>query len=155
VTKSEKAFAVVCVVVSAFASLGCSLKNAGYGSNPIVGAWLVKDSGAPFPYHMYVFNADGTTQQANPDAGDPRTSDSDGKGIWIADGERIKGKWVEVVADRATHKFAGRLEFSYDLRVDGDSFAGTETVRSYDANETLTGGPTARAPFEGKRVTLP
>ena len=142
-------------LVSALAFLGCSLKNGDHGSNPIVGAWLVKDSGAPFPYHMYVFNSDGTTQQANPDAGDPRTSDSDGKGIWIAEGDKIIGKWVEVMADRTTHKFAGHLEFSYELRVNGDSFAGTETVRSYDANETLTAGPTARAPFEGKRVTLP
>ncbi len=45
-------------------------------------------------------------RQANPDAGDPR--DDSGKGIWFADAERIKGKWVEVTADHA-HRFAGRL----------------------------------------------
>src|SRR5580658_4167356 len=93
--------------------------------NPIVGTWLVKDPNAPFPYHMYVFNGDGTMQQANPDAGDPRGSDRDGKGI--------KGKWVEVIADRATHQFAGRLEISYDITVSGDSYTGSETARSYDA----------------------
>ena len=49
--------------------------------NTIVGTWFVEDAGAPFHQHMYVFNADGTMQQANPDAGDPTTSDSDGKGI--------------------------------------------------------------------------
>jgi len=43
---------------------------------------------------MYVFNGDGTLQQANPDAGDPKSSDSDGKGIWVIDGDRIKGKWA-------------------------------------------------------------
>src|SRR5947209_2207242 len=64
---------------------------------PIVGAWIVQDPNAPFPYHMYVFNADGTMQQANPDAGDSRTSDSDGKGAWRARGNSIEGKWVEVL----------------------------------------------------------
>jgi len=32
------------------------------------------NTGAPFPYHMYVFNADGTTQQANPDAQQPHSA---------------------------------------------------------------------------------
>jgi hypothetical protein len=104
---------------------------------------------------MYVFNSDGTMQQANPDAGDPHASDSDGKGIWVKDGDRIKGKWVEVIADRATHKFTGRAEISYDIRVSGNTFVGTETARSYDADGTLTEGPTAPGQFEGKRVTLP
>lgn len=124
-------------------------------SNPVVGTWFVKDSDAPFPYHMYVFNGDGTMQQANPDAGDPKTSDSDGKGVWITDGDRIKGKWVEVVADRATHKFTGRTEISFDIAVHGNTFTGTESARSYDANGILTDGPTAPGQFEGKRVTYP
>jgi hypothetical protein len=46
--------------------IGCKSGGTDTGRNPIVGTWLVKDSGAPFPYHMYVFNADGTLQQANP-----------------------------------------------------------------------------------------
>jgi hypothetical protein len=75
--------------------------------NPVVGAWFVKDSNAPFPYHLYVFNTDGTMQQANPDAGDPHASDSDGKSVWVANSDRIEGKWVEIIADRATHKFIG------------------------------------------------
>jgi hypothetical protein len=91
---------------------------------------------------MYVFNADGTLQQANPDAGDARTSDSDGKGIWVKSGDRIKCKWMEVVADRTTRKYAGRLEVSCDLQVAGDAFSGTETVSVFDAHGTLTEGPT-------------
>jgi hypothetical protein len=76
-------------------SLGCSrASREDTASNTIVGAWFVKEPAAPFPYHMYVFNADGTMQQANPDAGDANTSDSDGKGVWIADGQKIRGKWV-------------------------------------------------------------
>ncbi len=123
--------------------------------NPVVGAWFVKDTDAPFPYHMYVFNGDGTMQQANPDAGDPHASDSDGKGIWVTDGDRVKGKWVEVIADRATHKFTGRAEISYDIRVSGDLFIGTSSARSFDANGTPTGAATAPGPFEGQRVTYP
>jgi hypothetical protein len=57
-------------------------------SNPIVGAWFVKAPGAPFEYHMFLFSADGTMQQANPDAGDANTSDSDGMGVWLTDGDR-------------------------------------------------------------------
>jgi hypothetical protein len=123
--------------------------------NPVVGAWLVKDPNAPFPYHMYVFNADGTMQQANPDAGDPNGSDSDGKGIWVANGGKINGKWVEVIADRTTHQFAGRLEISYGITVSGDTYIGTETVRAYDAAGNLAAGPAATAELVGKRVTLP
>jgi hypothetical protein len=104
---------------------------------------------------MYVFNADGTMQQANPDAGDSHGSDSDGKGIWVATGERIKGKWVEVIADRATHKFAGRLEISYEITVSGDTYTATETVRSYDAAGNLVASPVTPAKLLGKRVTLP
>src|SRR5579872_7514210 len=94
----------------AIAATGCSSSSSGEKRKSIVGTWVVRDSAAPFPVHMYVFNADGTMQQANPDAGDPKTSDSDGKGVWISDATGVRGKWVEVTADRATHKFAGRGE---------------------------------------------
>jgi hypothetical protein len=94
-------------------------------------------------------------QQANPDAGDPHSSDSDGKGVWVTDSDRIKGKWVEVIADRASHRFTGRAEISYDVKVNGETFTGTVTASSYDANGTLTEGPTKPTPLEGKRVRFP
>jgi hypothetical protein len=144
------------MMISILGLQACSMLPGKVSSpNPVVGAWLVKDTDAPFPYHMYVFNSDGTMQQANPDAGDPHASDSDGKGIWVTSGDRIKGKWVEVIADRVTHKFTGRTEISYDINVSGDMFVGTETACSYDANGTLTHGLTAPGPLQGKRVTLP
>jgi hypothetical protein len=147
---------LVLAAVSILESTGCSsITGANNSINPIVGAWLVKDLGAPFPYHMYVFNADGTMQQANPDAGDPHTSDSDGKGVWVADGTKIKGKWMEVTADRATHKYSGRTEITYDIKVNGDNFIGTLSARAYDINDTLSEGPTRPTTLEGKRVTLP
>ena len=137
------------------ASFGCSKASSGNtGSDPIVGAWFVKEPGAPFLYHMYVFNADGTMQQANPDAGDANTSDSDGKGVWINDGQKIRGKFVEVTADRVTRQFVGRGELSYDIVVDGNSFAGTAVFRSYDVNGTLVQGP-SNSSLAGERVTLP
>lgn len=78
------------LMVSLFAMQACStFASRSSGPNPVVGAWFVNDVDAPFPYHMYVFNADGTLQQASPDAGDANSSDSDGKGIWIADGALV------------------------------------------------------------------
>lgn len=119
---------------------------------PIIGVWVVKDSAALFPYHMYVFNADGTMQQANPDAGNPRTSDSDGKGVWkIVDGH-VRGKFVEITADRATRKFVGTGEISFDLVVSGDRFEGVGSARFYDADQKPTGGPFVTS-FSGSRVT--
>ncbi len=122
--------------------------------NPIIGTWVVKDSAAPFPYHMYVFNADGTMQQANPDAGDPHASDSDGKGVWVADGDKIKGKFVEVTADRTTHQYLARGEISFVFKVDGDTLTGNGTARFYDVNEVVIVGP-IETTMTGKRVTLP
>jgi hypothetical protein len=51
--------------------------------NPVVGAWFVKDTDAPFPYHMYVFNGGRTMKQANPDAGDPQ---------WKCPGVTVNGR---------------------------------------------------------------
>ena len=67
------------VVLSAYPA------NAGpVAPDPVVGTWLVEQPAVPFPLHLYVFNADYTMQQANPDAGNPRTSDSDGIAISVA-----------------------------------------------------------------------
>jgi len=152
---SASTFALAVLAVTTSGLPGCTRDNTDHKVNAVVGTWVVKDPGAPFPYHMYVFNADGTMQQANPDAGDRHSSDSDGKGVWVADGEQIRGKWVEISADRASHGFTGRAEIAYDIKVKADAFTGTVTARSYDAHGTLTDGPTSPTPLEGKRVTLP
>jgi hypothetical protein len=122
--------------------------------NAIVGTWFVEDAGAPFQQHMYVFNADGTMQQANPDAGDANTSDSDGKGIWVADGGRVRGKWMEITADRSTHKFVSRGELPFEIQVTGDTFTGTLSARFYDPNGKVVQDFPA-SPITGKRLTLP
>ena len=132
---------------------GCGQPPAPPPPSPIVGTWMVKDSAAPFPWHLYVFNTDGTMQQANPDAGHAASSDSDGKGIWVADGNHVRGKFVEITADRATHRFSGRGEISFDLTVAGDRFAGRASARFFDADGKLVQGPIPDT-LAGQRVTL-
>ena len=117
----------------------------------IVGVWYVKAPEAPFQYHMFAFHADGTMQQANPDAGDPNTSDSNGMGVWVPEGDRIKGKFVEVTADRATRQFASRGEISFSIKVTGNAFSGTANAIFYDAEGHRVRGPLA-ATLEGQRV---
>lgn len=121
--------------------------------NPIVGTWLVEDPNAPFPYHLYVFGGDGTMHQANPDAGDPRTSDSDGKGVWEARGGEVRGKWVEVMADRTTHQFVGRLEITMTITVAGDSLRATEVVAMFDSTGAPVPVPATPKTLTGTRVT--
>jgi len=82
-------------------------------SSSIVGAWLVTIPEAPFPYHLFIFDADGTVHQSNPDAGDANTSDSALMGAWTTSANEIKAKLVEVTADRNTHKFVSRAEISF------------------------------------------
>ena len=123
-------------------------------ADPVVGTWIVEQPAAPFPLHLYVFNADHTMQQANPEAGNPRTSDSDGKGAWRRRGQQVTGKWVEIMADRTTHKLTGRGEFSYQIDVSGDRMKGTGTFYAYDAADNVVAGPIA-APFTGARIVAP
>ena len=122
--------------------------------NRVVGVWIVHHDPAPFPYHMYVFNADGTMQQANPDAGNATRSDSDAKGVWTKRNGHIVGKWVEITADRATHQYSGRGELSFDIVVDGDRLKGQGSFVGFDPEGKIVVGPVS-APFTGTRVTLP
>ena len=118
---------------------------------PIVGVWLVRAPEAPFPLHMFAFHSDGTVEQSNPDAGDPNTSDSNLMGVWRPDGAAVRGKLVEVAADRATHQLARRVEISFSLRVTGDAFSGTADARFYDAAGRPSGGH-AQVTLAGERV---
>ncbi len=133
-------------------SAGCH-RISGNKDNPpaVVGAWFVKIPEAPFQYHMFGFNSDGTMQQANPDSGDPNTSDSDGMGAWAPDGDKIKGKFVEITADRTTHKFVSRGEISFLIKVTGNAFEGTASAAFYDAEGRRLRAPAA-ATLEGHRV---
>ena len=118
---------------------------------PIVGAWLVKIPEAPFPVHMFAFHSDGTIVQSNPDAGDPNTSDSNLMGEWVSDGDGIKGKLVEITADRTTHKFVSRGEISFSVKVIGNTFKGGASAVFYDPGEQQVRGPLT-ATLEGQRI---
>jgi hypothetical protein len=119
----------------------------------IVGVWFVTFPDAPFKYHMCIFHSDGTMEQANPDAGDAHTSDSDGMGVWVRDGGKIRGKFVEVTADRTTHQFVARGEIAFTLTIDGERFAGSAIGKFYDLDNRLTFGPISTA-MQGMKVGL-
>jgi hypothetical protein len=119
----------------------------------IVGAWIVRFPDAPFKYHMMTFHADGTLEQANPDAGNAHTSDSDGMGVWEIRGGKVFGKFVEITADRETRAFTARGEISFNFEVTADRFAGQAVGKFFDLDEKLTFGPINTA-MDGTRVKL-
>jgi hypothetical protein len=126
-------------------------RNGKRATAAIVGAWVVKMPDAPFPLHMFVFHADGTVEQSNPDSGDPSTSDSNLMGGWRSAGEEYQGNLVEITADRVTHKFASRGEIAFELKVTGNAFTGTASAVFFDATGRRIKGP-IRVQMEGDRV---
>ena len=96
------------------------------------GPWLVTIPEAPFPYHLLIFNADGTVHQSNPDAGDANTSDSALMGAWTTIPNGVKAKLVEVTADRNSHKFVSRVEITFLIQVRGNALTGTATAHYLD-----------------------
>jgi len=119
----------------------------------VVGVWVVEAADAPFPQHDFVFNADGTMQQANPDAGTALLSGSDGMGIWVRDGQTVKGKFVEIVADRSSREFESRGEISFEFAISGDHFRGTASASFFGPDGALVRGPMP-TPLKGRRLVL-
>jgi hypothetical protein len=140
------------IVIATLCLTGCqeAHKNLGRAS-VIVGAWVVKIPDAPFPLHMFVFHADGTVEQSNPDAGDANTSDSNLMGAWRIDGDEYAGKMVEITADRNTHQFASRGEISFAVKVSGNTFKGTASASFFDPTGRQLKGPIQVA-MAGERV---
>ncbi|WP_426565394.1 hypothetical protein ACPPVT_03200 [Angustibacter sp. McL0619] len=104
--------------------------------HPIVGAWVVEATGAPFAYHGMLFHADGTMLQSNPDAGHADSSDSAGVGVWRADGSVVRGRFAEFLADRKTHLLLGRRDVTFVLTVDLDGFSGTCRTHYVDPKDS-------------------
>jgi len=144
------------IAVCAMAALLCFFFMSGSSSaagKQIVGVWFVQFPDAPFKYHMVTFHSDGTMEQANPDAGDAHTSDSNGMGVWEVRGGKVVGKFVEVTADRTTRQFVSRGEISFTLEMEGTRFTGTATGRFFDLNEKLVVGP-INTPMTGTKIVL-
>ena len=127
---------------------GCSHPG---GAPAVVGAWLLKMPTAPYPYHLFIFHADGTVIQSNPDAGDPRTSDSNLMGAWTTAGTQVTAKLVETSADRTTHQFVSRTELAISLQVQLNALHGTGTASVFDATGKLDGTPHPFT-FDGDRI---
>ena len=106
---------------------------------------------APYPYHLLIFHADGTVIQSNPDAGDPRTSDSNLMGAWTTAGTQVTAKLVETSADRTTHQFVSRTELAISLQVQLNTLHGTGTASVFDATGKLDGTPHPFT-FDGDRI---
>jgi hypothetical protein len=132
--------------------IGChTISNSSGSVQSIVGAWLVTIPEAPFQHHMMIFHADGTLVQSNPDAGDPHTSDSNGMGVWVAEGDHITGKFVELTADRLTHQFVSRGEIAFSIHVQADNIRGNGNAFFFDANGAPSGDPIAFT-LSGSRI---
>jgi hypothetical protein len=86
---------------------------------------------APFSPHLFTFHADHTFLSANPDAGDPNTSDSDGEGVWEGR-DHVRGMFKEYNADRTTHQFVSILTVTYTITISGDTFSGDATATVTD-----------------------
>ena len=97
----------------------------------IVGAWYVNIPAAPYPYHLFIFHADGTVIQSNPDSGNAHYSDSNLVGAWSSQKDRFKAKLIETSADRDSHRYVGRTELILSIEVEGNSLRGTGTASSF------------------------
>ena len=128
-------------IVAVLTGMFVYIQSSAAAGKQIAGVWVVTFPDPPFKYHMVTFHQDGTMEQANPDAGDAHTSDSDGMGVWEIRGGKVVGKFVEITADRATHQFVARGEISFTLNVDGGRFTGDAVGRFYDLNDKLVAGP--------------
>lgn len=132
--------------------MGSTAKVRAANDHKINGSWYVNAVGAPFQPHVMVFHDDNTLMIDNPEAGDPHTSDSVGVGPWDKTGpDTIKGKFVEVNADRTTNLFASNLVVTFTLTLTGDTFTGPAEADYYDANWVHTDGPFP-ATLNGKRI---
>lgn len=118
----------------------------------VVGAWFASAPDAPFPRHMFVFHADGTMEQSNPDAGDTASSDSAGFGQWSSRSGTVSGAFGEVKAVRGSGVYAGSGVVSFTVVVRGDRFIGGASAEFFDAAGRHVAGPLVTS-LSGRRVT--
>ena len=149
VPHSTHSWRIALVFLAAILCLsGCSRSAA---LPAIVGTWLVQMPAAPYPYHLFTFHADGTVIQSNPDAGDPRHSDSNLMGAWTTVDGHVTAKLVETAADRTTHKFISRTELAMSIQVQTNSLHGTGTASVFDVTGNPDGAPHPFI-FNGDRI---
>jgi len=118
--------------------------------NSIVGVWEIMAEGAPFRHHVMTFHTGGTMLQSNPDHGNRITSDSNGMGVWRAEGPAIVGAFLEFTVDREDPNLVTKGVVHFELFVSGDSLEGTAAANFYDLSGTLLNGP-LKADLTGMR----
>ncbi len=120
-------------------------------STSIVGVWRVKATGAPTPYHMFVFHADGTAEQSNPAAGNTQTSDTAAMGAWKLVNNDVHLRLEEFRQDLKTGQLT-RGVLDCMLRPHGDALTGSciFTVHEPESGKQLEGP--FNATLKGKRV---
>lgn len=119
----------------------------------IVGAWRIKSVGAPFPYHVFAFHADGTMHQSNPPAGNTETSDTAGLGIWEAQGGIIKARFEEFRLDVKTGEVT-RGVIDCTITLQKDKLSGDCEFNIYNIDDNVRVGGPHHAKLEGERVIL-
>jgi len=122
-------------------------------THAIVGVWEVVADGAPFRHHVMTFHADGTMLQSNPDHGNRITSDSNGMGVWRAEGSSVTGAFLEFTVDRDDPELVTKGTVHFELFVSGTSFSGMATANFHDLDGGLLAGP-LKAEMTGARFTL-
>lgn len=121
--------------------------------HPLVGAWRVTFVGAPTPYHMYTFHADGTVIQSNPPRGNSQTSDTNLHGVWEARDGKVYARLEEWRMDQTDPKNVTVGVVQFEIVVDGDTFAGPSGFKVLDANSKTVEGPYEES-LSGQRVKL-
>lgn len=122
-------------------------------THPVVGVWEVTAEGAPFGSHVMTFHADGTLLQSNPDLGNRTASDSNGMGVWEADGTAVTGAFLEFTVDRLDTGIVRKGVIAFEIDVSADEFRGMATANWY----ALDGSPCTPpkvAILTGHRFTL-
>ncbi|WP_435592242.1 hypothetical protein [Nocardia sp. bgisy118] len=107
----------------------------------VIGVWEVVADGAPFSHHVMTFHADGTLLQSNPDHGNRATSDSNGMGVWRADGARVTGAFLEFTVDRDDPSRIRKGVVRFELTVGDIEFTGTASATFQDLDGTVADGP--------------
>lgn len=116
---------------------------------PVTGVWLLVAPDAPFRHHVFTFHGNGTMAQSNPDGGNRNASDSAGMGLWQQDGDVVRGRFVEVHADRESGAPTGATVVEFELIIDGDACHGS--ARSWSSG---VDGPPPGTVLTGYRMTL-
>jgi len=106
-------------------------------------------SAVSVPHVGFSFRRDSAASNPMPEI--PRPATVTPWEVWVPDGDSIKGRIVEITADRTTRQFVSRDEISFSVRVNRDTLSGVATAIFHD----IDGRPVTEphpATLEGQRI---